>query len=93
MTNGPNKLIVNENKPILNEGETSICSSLIMGFQRMSLNSIKILKRYEAVQTKENNPHSLTHGAEPLLEKLPIVQLLENFPTFYGTRRFTTPFT
>jgi hypothetical protein len=29
----------------------------------------------------------------PILEKLPIVQLLENFPAFYGTRRFITAFT
>jgi hypothetical protein len=28
-----------------------------------------------------------------LLEKLPIVQLLKNFPVFYGTRRFITAFT
>jgi hypothetical protein len=28
-----------------------------------------------------------------LLEKLPIVQLLKNFPAFYGTRRFITVFT
>jgi hypothetical protein len=28
-----------------------------------------------------------------LLEKPPIVQLLENFPAFYGTRRFITAFT
>jgi hypothetical protein len=28
-----------------------------------------------------------------LLEKLPIVQPLKNFPTFYGTRRFITVFT
>jgi hypothetical protein len=28
-----------------------------------------------------------------LLEKLPIVQLLENFPPFYGTRKFITAFT
>jgi hypothetical protein len=27
------------------------------------------------------------------LEKLPIVQLLQNFPAFYGTRRFITAFT
>jgi hypothetical protein len=37
--------------------------------------------------------HSLTHGAKALLEKMPIVQLLENFPAFYGTRRFITAFT
>jgi hypothetical protein len=28
-----------------------------------------------------------------LLEKLPIVQLLKNFPAFYGTRRFISMFT
>jgi hypothetical protein len=37
---------------------------------------------------------SLTHSwSWALLEKLPIVQLLENFPAFYGTRRFITAFT
>jgi hypothetical protein len=36
----------------------------------------------------------LTHSwSRALLEKLPIVQLLENFPAFYGTRRFITAFT
>jgi hypothetical protein len=28
-----------------------------------------------------------------LLEKLPIVQLLKNFPPFYGTQKFITMFT
>jgi hypothetical protein len=38
--------------------------------------------------------YSLTHSwSRALLEKLPIVQLLENFPAFYGTRRFITAFT
>jgi hypothetical protein len=38
--------------------------------------------------------HSLTHSwSWALLEKLPIVQLLKNFPEFYGTRRFITVFT
>jgi hypothetical protein len=38
--------------------------------------------------------HSLTHSwSRALLEKPPIVQLLENFPAFYGTRRFITAFT
>jgi hypothetical protein len=37
---------------------------------------------------------SLTHSwSSALLEKLPIVQLLKNFPAFYGTRRFITVFT
>jgi hypothetical protein len=34
---------------------------------------------------------SLMEGA--LLEKPPIVQLLKNFPAFYGTWRFITVFT
>jgi hypothetical protein len=38
--------------------------------------------------------HLLTHlRSWALLEKLPIVQQLKNFPAFYGTRRFITVFT
>jgi hypothetical protein len=38
--------------------------------------------------------HSLTHSwSWALLEKLPIVQLLKNFPAFYGTRRFVSVLT
>jgi hypothetical protein len=38
--------------------------------------------------------HSLTQSwSWALLEKPPVVQLLKNFPTFYGTRRFITVFT
>jgi hypothetical protein len=38
--------------------------------------------------------HSLTHSwSRALLEKLPIVQLLKNFPAFYATRSFITVFT
>jgi hypothetical protein len=38
--------------------------------------------------------HSLTHSwSWALLQKLPIVQLLKNFPAFCGTRRFITMFT
>jgi hypothetical protein len=37
--------------------------------------------------------HSLTHSwSWALLEKLPVVQPLKNFPAFYGTRRFITAF-
>jgi hypothetical protein len=37
---------------------------------------------------------SLTHSwSWALLEKPPIMQLLKNFPAFYGTRRFITVFT
>jgi prolipoprotein diacylglyceryltransferase len=36
----------------------------------------------------------ITHsGSWALLEKLPVMQLLKNFPTFYGTRRFIIEFT
>jgi hypothetical protein len=42
MTNGHNKLTVNENKLILNEGQTFICISLITVFKRISLNPIKL---------------------------------------------------
>jgi hypothetical protein len=35
----------------------------------------------------------LTSWRWTLLEKPPIAQLLKNFPTFYGTRRFITVFT
>jgi hypothetical protein len=34
----------------------------------------------------------LAHGADPLLEKPPIVQPLKNFPVFYGSPRFITVF-
>jgi hypothetical protein len=40
------------------------------------------------------NMYSLTHSwSRALLGKPPIVQLLENFPAFYGTPRFITAFT
>jgi predicted transcriptional regulator len=45
-------------------------------------------------KTTSAKRNSLTHSwSQALLEKLPIVQLLENFPAFYGTRRFITAFT
>jgi hypothetical protein len=34
--------------------------------------------------------HRLTAWSRVLLKKLPVVQLLKNFPTFYGTQRFIT---
>jgi hypothetical protein len=36
---------------------------------------------------------SLTQSIRALLEKLPTVQPLKNFPAFYGTRRFITGYT
>jgi hypothetical protein len=53
---------------------------------RVTLVTLKALK-ISAVE-------SLTHSwSWALLEKPPIVQLLKNFPTFYGTRRFINVFT
>jgi hypothetical protein len=42
------------------------------------------------IMKRGHNHHSWSRA---LLEKPPIVQLLENFPAFYGTRRFITTFT
>jgi hypothetical protein len=40
------------------------------------------------------SPNTLTHSwSWALLEKLPVVQPLKNFPAFYWTRRFITAFT
>jgi hypothetical protein len=42
----------------------------------------------------DHSGRAVTHSwSWALLEKLSIVQLLENFPAFYGTRRFITTFT
>jgi hypothetical protein len=39
-------------------------------------------------------PYETTHSwSWAFLEKLPNVQLLKNFPAFYGTQRFITVFT
>jgi hypothetical protein len=49
-----------------------------------------------ATRKKKNKNRSdvLTHSRSlGLLEKPPIVQLLKNFPAFYGTRKFITVFT
>jgi hypothetical protein len=37
--------------------------------------------------------YTLTPRSSALLGKPPVAQLLKKFPTFYGTRRFTTVFT
>jgi hypothetical protein len=40
----------------------------------------------------KNQHKQFTHSwSSALLENLPIVQLLKNFPAFYGTRKFITP--
>jgi hypothetical protein len=63
--------------------------ALRVGDEKRSLESETIKYGHEYHET-----HSLTHSwSRALLEKPPIVQLLENFPAFYGTRRFITAFT
>jgi hypothetical protein len=53
----------------------------------------EILSRNFPGRTEENHGKPLIHSwSGALLEKLPIVQLLEKFPKFYGTRSFITAF-
>jgi hypothetical protein len=63
---------------------------------------VSLKSRYSTIQKFQNfitltakspplDTHSLMSWA--LLEKPPVVQLLKNFQTFYGTRRFITVFT
>jgi hypothetical protein len=50
--------------------------------------------REQRATTPLNYLHNqLTSWSWPLLEKPPVVQLLKNFASFYGTRRFITVFT
>jgi hypothetical protein len=49
-------------------------------------------QKQQYIHTKYT-PQVLTYlWSGALLEKLPIVQLLKNFPAFYGTRRFIIVF-
>jgi hypothetical protein len=52
------------------------------------------LSTWTALLSTVHSFNSLTHSwSWALLEKMPIVQLLNNFQAFYGTRRFITVFT
>jgi hypothetical protein len=54
----------------------------------------QILLRNNDTFLSNHKKSYLTHSwSWALLEKLPIVQLLENFPAFYKTWRFITAFT
>jgi hypothetical protein len=54
---------------------------------------------WEVGKIKQNKLNSndrilITHSwSQDLLEKPPVVQLLKNFPAFFGNRRFITMFT
>jgi hypothetical protein len=56
--------------------------------------SIHVLDQYSKLPGwAQPSPLTLTSWSWVLLEKPPVAQLLKNFPTFYGTRRFITVFT
>jgi hypothetical protein len=48
---------------------------------------------YTSHNLTENRTNQLTPWSRVLLEKVPVTQLLDNFPTFYGIRRFIIVFT
>jgi hypothetical protein len=50
-------------------------------------------ERNQSRYNTNNHSNWLTPWSWALLEKPPVAQLLKNFPTFYGTRRFITVFT
>jgi hypothetical protein len=55
-------------------------------------NAVVYIKNW--IKSTHSLTHSLTHSwSYGHFEKLPIVQLLKNFPAFYGSRRFITVFT
>jgi hypothetical protein len=63
--------------------------SIISGYSRAWNSAFWLVIMWDHLLT-----HSLTHSwSWTLLEKLPILQQLKNFPAFYGTRRFITAFT
>jgi hypothetical protein len=60
---------------------------------RVVRKSITSVIRSITKKKKEIFPNELTSWTWVLLEKLPVVQLIKNLPTFYGTRMFITVFT
>jgi hypothetical protein len=61
-----------------------------MGLQRRTTEYNRESENENRVQLSVGDTHSWSWA---LLKKLPIVQLLKNFPAFYRTRRFITVFT
>jgi hypothetical protein len=59
---------------------------------QISTKSILENSQYKT-QVRNLSVTKLTSWSWDILEKPPIVQLLKNFPAFYGTRRFITVFT
>jgi hypothetical protein len=51
------------------------------------------VKQFQLFVCSKPRNRKVTHSWSWVLEKLPIVQLLKNFPTFDETRRFITVFT
>jgi hypothetical protein len=72
-------------------------SSIIFTARSITTEIIRLLPAYSLSRecvyrvVAQQWVYSLTHlWSRALLETLPIVQLLENFSAFYGTRRFIT---
>jgi hypothetical protein len=77
------------------ETETKCSSETLVDFKRTTRRHIPEDRTHNhRCENLKSYNHSLTHSwSWALLEKLPIVQLLKNFPAFYWTRRFITAFT
>jgi hypothetical protein len=75
--------------------QKSLCSSWNQGFLVSQLNFVRLFQGqfsgFDRVHWGNDSTVSMEYNWV-LLEKLPVAQLLKNFPTFYGTRKFITVF-
>jgi hypothetical protein len=79
----PNKL-----KPANKKGEEDVWSSVLLSSHQFTLT-----QEFPNISWHQEVYYLTYSWSSALLEKLPIVQPLKNFPTFYGTRRFITALT
>jgi hypothetical protein len=66
-----------------------VCSNILFS----TLFSKKHKSTFFCLQKQSDMISELMPRSSTLLEKSPVAQLLKNFPTFYGTRKFITVFT
>jgi hypothetical protein len=77
-----------------NRGQVGSIPSILGGFGLISRPVVRVSCGSSWVSSVPPSNASLTHSWRwARLEKPPIVQLLKNFPAFYGIRRFITRFT
>jgi hypothetical protein len=71
---------------------TAYCIIFVVSFSvyNATIINLKRMLKYNIKHTAVTGTHSQSRA---ILEKLPVVQPHEKFPTFYGTRRFITVFT